>query len=101
MAPKHKGKKSKKQDDDDYWCVHLIVGRLHPCSDRSRAYREKAGTSVAGNNVDGPGDASGDEFASSQPKGAFSTFTSLGEENADGGAEEDFGGLMVCTLAFM
>ncbi|KAI0662858.1 hypothetical protein C8Q70DRAFT_1042556 [Cubamyces menziesii] len=80
MAPKNKGKKGKKQDDDDFW--------------------EKAGTSVAGNNAAAPvdaGDVSDDDF---KPKGkakpAFSAFAALGLEEppADEEEEEDFGGLM-------
>ncbi|KAI0761761.1 hypothetical protein BC629DRAFT_1584115 [Irpex lacteus] len=58
MAPKNKGKKGKKQDDDDFW--------------------ETAGTSVAGNNLAAPGDASEDDAPSSQKAGGFSAFASLG-----------------------
>ncbi|KAI0676694.1 hypothetical protein C8Q78DRAFT_1141729 [Trametes maxima] len=79
MAPKNKGKKGKKQDDDDFW--------------------DKAGTSVAGNNVDAPdnaGDASDDDL---KPKGkgkaGFSAFAAIGiEEPVEEEGDEDFGGLM-------
>ncbi|OBZ71972.1 Eukaryotic translation initiation factor 5B [Grifola frondosa] len=80
LAPKTKGKKGKKQDDDDFW--------------------EKAGTSIAGNNaavsLDG-GDASEDD---AKPKrkapGGFSAFATLGIDDgvAGEGEDEDFGGLM-------
>ncbi|KAI0773627.1 hypothetical protein C8Q74DRAFT_1265687 [Fomes fomentarius] len=40
MPPKNKGKKGKKQDDDDFW--------------------ENAGTSISGNNLDAPADAGDD-----------------------------------------
>ncbi|KAI0938949.1 hypothetical protein AcV5_000495 [Taiwanofungus camphoratus] len=76
MAPKTKGKKGKKQDDDDFW--------------------EKAGTSIANNNTGTPLEASDDEFQSQKKSGGgFSTFAALGAD--DGGAvaeDEDFGGLM-------
>ncbi|OSD01712.1 hypothetical protein PYCCODRAFT_1452538 [Trametes coccinea BRFM310] len=80
MAPKNKGKKGKKQDDDDFW--------------------ENAGTSIAGNNVASPaaaGDASDEDFA---PKGkskpTFSAFAALGLEEppADEDEDQDYGGLM-------
>ncbi|KAL4241296.1 translation initiation factor 5B [Abortiporus biennis] len=73
MAPKNKGKKGKKQDDDDFW--------------------DKAGTSVAGNNA---GEFAAADDLPSQSKSSASLFASLGIE--DSGApedgEEDFGGLM-------
>lgn len=74
MAPKNKGKKGKKQDDDDFW--------------------ENAGVSVANNNV--AEDASDGEVA--PKKGGFSGFAAAGlsvEEPPDvPDEEEDFGGLM-------
>ncbi|KAI0751738.1 hypothetical protein C8Q80DRAFT_1159100 [Daedaleopsis nitida] len=79
MAPKNKGKKGKKQDDDDFW--------------------DNAGTSVAGNNVDAP-ETAGDEADNDlQPQGkgkaGFSAFAALGmEEPPADEEEEDFGGLM-------
>ena len=72
-----------------------------PDSNRFGRSREKAGTSVAGNNAAAPvdaGDVSDDDF---KPKGkakpAFSAFAALGLEEppADEEEEEDFGGLMV------
>ncbi|KAI0637635.1 hypothetical protein C8Q77DRAFT_378932 [Trametes polyzona] len=78
MAPKNKGKKGKKQDDDDFW--------------------EKAGTSVAGNNIESPVDAgagSDDELKPKKGKSGLSAFAALGlEEPPAEEEEEDFGGLM-------
>ncbi|KAK7471227.1 eukaryotic translation initiation factor 5B [Stygiomarasmius scandens] len=77
MAPKNKGKKSKKADDDDFW--------------------ENAGESVANNNVSAPAnDASDDESKpSGKPQGGFSSFAALNMDDAGGAEEEeDFGGLM-------
>ncbi|CDO74198.1 hypothetical protein BN946_scf185043.g250 [Trametes cinnabarina] len=80
MAPKNKGKKGKKQDDDDFW--------------------ENAGTSIAGNNVASPvdaGDASDDDIAlKAKAKPSFSAFAALGldEAPADEEEDQDFGGLM-------
>ncbi|KAJ3479048.1 hypothetical protein NLI96_g9333 [Meripilus lineatus] len=80
MPPKNKGKKGKKQDDDDFW--------------------EKAGTSVANNNLTAGGDVSEDDF--SQPKGkglgGFSAFAAI-DDGAAGEEEEDFGGLMSAIKA--
>lgn len=57
--------------------------------------REKAGTSVAGNNIEMSADPSdGDHQPQTQGKAGFSAFAALDVE--DGPAEdEDFGGLMV------
>ncbi|EKM59530.1 uncharacterized protein PHACADRAFT_250096 [Phanerochaete carnosa HHB-10118-sp] len=75
MAPKNKGKKGKKQDDDDFW--------------------ENAGTSIAGNNL-ATNDDEGDDFVSqTKSRSGFSAFTAVGpEEPAAEEEEEDFGGLM-------
>lgn len=59
--------------------------------------REKAGTSVAGNNLASQADASDDDQAQAGSKG-FSTFAALGVEDAGAEEEEDFGGLMVCCV---
>ncbi|KAK7051356.1 eukaryotic translation initiation factor 5B [Paramarasmius palmivorus] len=79
MAPKNKGKKGKKADDDDFW--------------------EKAGESVVNNNLDAPaGDASDDDYKPT--KQSSGGFAALMMEN--GGAaeeEEDFGGLMSAIKA--
>jgi translation initiation factor 5B len=75
MAPKNKGKKTKKDGDDDYW--------------------EKAGVSVANNNVAVAGDVSDDEPVTKSKGGGFAALMmDAGEEE-----EEDFGGLMVCLNA--
>ncbi|KZT20635.1 hypothetical protein NEOLEDRAFT_1151208 [Neolentinus lepideus HHB14362 ss-1] len=77
MAPKNKGKKGKKGDDDDYW--------------------ESAGVSVANNNTeeDVP---DGEAAASSGMKGGFGGFASFGASVEDPPEipddNEDFGGLM-------
>ncbi|KAL0949089.1 hypothetical protein HGRIS_009180 [Hohenbuehelia grisea] len=77
MAPKNKGKKGKKADDDDYW--------------------EQAGESVAGNVTSLGGDA--DDGAPPQSKG-FSSFAALGvDDGAPADEEEDFGGLMSAIKA--
>ncbi|EIW62251.1 translation initiation factor eIF5B [Trametes versicolor FP-101664 SS1] len=75
MAPKNKGKKGKK-DDDEFW--------------------EKAGTSVAGNNADSLADAgAGDDDFKPKGKSAISAFAALGLEDPPAEEEdEDFGGLM-------
>ncbi|KAI0318112.1 hypothetical protein OF83DRAFT_1163613 [Amylostereum chailletii] len=75
MAPKNKGKKGKKgkKQDDEFW--------------------EKAGESVAGNNLE-VSFAAGDEAdGDSAVKGGFSSFTSLAVE-APPDDDEDLGGLM-------
>ncbi|KAI8984932.1 hypothetical protein BD414DRAFT_523018 [Trametes punicea] len=81
MAPKNKGKKGKKQDDDDFW--------------------EKAGTSIAGNNLASSadaGEASDDDFIPKpKAKPTFAALAALGMEEppADEQEEdEDYGGLM-------
>ncbi|KAH9950143.1 hypothetical protein B0H21DRAFT_889299 [Amylocystis lapponica] len=81
MAPKTKGKKGKKQDDDDFW--------------------ENAGTSVAHNNADISLDAGAPSDDAPQPqKKGFSAFADLGVEDAGGVEEdEDFGGLMSAIKA--
>ncbi|KAI0687291.1 hypothetical protein C8Q76DRAFT_686384 [Earliella scabrosa] len=85
MAPKNKGKKGKKQDDDDFW--------------------ENAGTSIAGNNLDAPADAADDVDQDFAPKGkakaGFSAFAALGIEESpvNDEEEEDFGGLMSAIKA--
>ncbi|KAL5527046.1 hypothetical protein ACEPAG_5837 [Sanghuangporus baumii] len=78
MAPKNKGKKGKKQDDDDeYWAT--------------------AGESVAGNNVADAGEDAEIGAASSKK----STFADLGVDPSEVGMEheEDFGGLMAAIQA--
>ena len=62
--------------------------------------REKAGTSVAGNNIEMPADSyDGDHGPQTQSKVGFSDFAALDVE--DGPAEdEDFGGLMVRVHRF-
>ena len=72
------------------------------CFPHSSAYesRDKAGTSVAGNNVDAPADAgaaSDDDQPKGKASGGFSAFASLGMEDtaANDEEDEDFGGLMV------
>ncbi|KAF8659526.1 hypothetical protein AX16_001825 [Volvariella volvacea WC 439] len=76
MPPK-KGKKSKK-DDDDFW--------------------EKAGESVAQNNLASPGNLDDqDEGPSTKPRGGFSGFAALQMDTGNDAPEEeeeDFGGLM-------
>ncbi|KAE9399098.1 hypothetical protein BT96DRAFT_994218 [Gymnopus androsaceus JB14] len=78
MAPKNKGKKSKKANDDDFW--------------------ENAGETVANNNVE-PAE---DEDVPAKSKPGFSAFAALQEEDAGGAEpeeEEDFGGLMSAIKA--
>ena len=72
-----------------------------PSRSSASGSREKAGTSVAGNNADA-GAASDDDAQPSGGKGksGLSAFAALGMEDpsaADGGEgeDEDFGGLMV------
>ncbi|TCD69173.1 hypothetical protein EIP91_008469 [Steccherinum ochraceum] len=76
MPPKNKGKKNKKQDDDDFW--------------------EKAGTSVLDNNVQTadltPSNGDLDDSKTSTPR-----FDMLAPD--DGGEEEEFGGLMSAIKA--
>ncbi|KAI0092481.1 hypothetical protein BDY19DRAFT_990199 [Irpex rosettiformis] len=79
MAPKNKGKKGKKQDDDDYW--------------------ETAGTSVAGNNVDIPNDGLDNDTPKGNGARGFSAFSSLGVEDTAVEEDEDFGGLMSAIKA--
>ncbi|CCM01032.1 uncharacterized protein FIBRA_03080 [Fibroporia radiculosa] len=78
MAPKNKGKKGKKQDDDDFW--------------------ENAGTSIANNNAGISADAaeaSDDDYKPQKKAGGFSAFAAIGIDEGDAAAEEeDFGGLM-------
>ena len=101
MAPKNKGKKGKKQDDDEFWCglCPFLSTRLPPLIPTKS--RENAGTSVAGNNLDTPidgGDASDDGAKpKGKGKGGFSAFAALGMEDDGANDEEgeDFGGLMV------
>lgn len=71
MAPKNKGKKGKKQDDDDYW--------------------ETAGTSVLDNNVktDLP-----DPLSQAVTNESRVDTTTIADAE-----DEDFGGLMVCHHA--
>ncbi|PSR77061.1 hypothetical protein PHLCEN_2v8094 [Hermanssonia centrifuga] len=77
MAPKNKGKKGKKQEDDDFW--------------------EKAGTSVAGNNSGTPGDISENE---NEPRKEKVDFSVLGADiGAAADEEEDYGGLMSAIKA--
>ncbi|KAF7433580.1 hypothetical protein PC9H_005541 [Pleurotus ostreatus] len=78
MAPKTKGKKGKKTDDD-FW--------------------EKAGESVANNNVANGADDDVDDAPPVKPK--FSAFAALGVEDtgAEPEEEEDFGGLMSALKA--
>ncbi|KIK55367.1 hypothetical protein GYMLUDRAFT_76583 [Collybiopsis luxurians FD-317 M1] len=78
MAPKNKGKKGKKVDDDDYW--------------------DNVGESVSNNNVQ----QADDEDVPVNSKSGFSAFAALqGEENGVDQAEEeeDFGGLMSAIKA--
>lgn len=94
MAPKNKGKKGRK-DDDDYWCVFSL--RYQFVSESHLLSREKAGTSISNNNVGislNGGDVSDND---SKPKqaGGFSSFTALGGDVGALDEEEDFGGLMV------
>ena len=91
MAPKNKAKKGKKQDDDDFWCEHSHEPR--PCTQSTSFVREKAGTSVAGNNAD----QLDDEGTQPVKAPGLSAFAALAE--GDGPADEeqeDYGGLMVC-----
>lgn len=93
MAPKNKGKKGKKQDDDDFWQVSDIsIGFDTLAYARSR---ENAGTSVAGNNLATNAEDAEDDYVPPK-KAGFSAFAALGiEEPAEEEEEEDFGGLMV------
>ena len=98
MAPKNKGKKGKKQDDDDFWCVRApyLAHTLFTSLIRSR---ETAGTSVANNNASSSQDAgaaSDDDFKPAA-KAGFSAFSALGGDDGDAAPDEgeDFGGLMV------
>ncbi|THV00551.1 hypothetical protein K435DRAFT_818286 [Dendrothele bispora CBS 962.96] len=84
MAPKNKGKKSKKATDDDFW--------------------ENAGESVANNNASTiNNDASDEDSKPAQgSKGAFSGFAALNmndDTGPQGEEEEDFGGLMSAIKA--
>ncbi|KZO93745.1 hypothetical protein CALVIDRAFT_566224 [Calocera viscosa TUFC12733] len=78
MPPKNKGKKGKKQDDDDFW--------------------DKAGESVSPNVAASPPPPPPDDeedYAPAKPKAGFSAFGMLDEGGGGGGEEdEDFGGLM-------
>ncbi|KAF8495216.1 hypothetical protein F5888DRAFT_1843837 [Russula emetica] len=77
MAPKNKGKKGKNADDDAFW--------------------DKAGTSVAGNDLASTAEASNEQDQSNAPQsGGVSSFAALGMEDGSGQVdeEEDFGGLM-------
>ncbi|KAI0034407.1 hypothetical protein K488DRAFT_84025 [Vararia minispora EC-137] len=78
MAPKNKGKKGKKQDDDDFW--------------------EKAGQSGAGDNVPvvtTEGAESEVGYAPQSKSSSFSTFAALNVDDGNANEEEeDFGGLM-------
>ncbi|OCB84360.1 hypothetical protein A7U60_g8344 [Sanghuangporus baumii] len=80
MAPKNKGKKGKKQDDDEYWAT--------------------AGESVAGNNVVDAGEDA-EVGAASSKKSVSNTFADLGVDPSEVGMEneEDFGGLMAAIQA--
>ncbi len=70
---------------------------------QSQAYtRDKAGTSVANNNVNtvaAGGDASDDGLPAPKGKPGFSAFAAIGIDDGGGAdeEEEDFGGLMVCV----
>ncbi|ESK87959.1 eukaryotic translation initiation factor 5b [Moniliophthora roreri MCA 2997] len=79
MAPKNKGKKGKKADDDDFW--------------------EKAGESVANNNLSVPaGDASDDDSKPAKKSGGFAALMTE-DTGAAAEEEEDFGGLMSAIKA--
>ena len=71
----------------------------HPVS--WEPHREKAGTSVANNNLSAAGDVSEDEISHPKGKGlgGFSAFAAIDDGVAEE-EEEDFGGLMVCVLSF-
>ena len=102
MPPKNKGKKGKKQDDDEYWCVGSYNPQkfmLHTLMLVS--FREKAGESVAANTVESTlGSNGNDDYAPQSSKRGFGGFASLGVDVGDVGEdeEEDFGGLMVSIL---
>jgi hypothetical protein len=93
MAPKNKGKKSKK-GDDDFWSVDPSdVSDLRYINDQPR---EKAGTSIEGNNATASGNVSDNEESFAKPKAGFSAYAALGlMEDVPADEEEDFGGLMV------
>ncbi|KAI0069243.1 hypothetical protein BV25DRAFT_1818236 [Artomyces pyxidatus] len=85
MAPKNKGKKGKKTDDD-FW--------------------ESAGQSVAGNNAStsaGPAEDSDHDYVpQAKAKSTYSAFVALGVDDAGGEQnddDEDFGGLMSAIKA--
>lgn len=93
MPPKNKGKKGRKQGDDDFWYEdHLVSSSVLV----NPLIREDAGTSVAGNNY-ATNEDDGDDYApQTKSKPGFSAFAALGlEEPAAEEEEEDFGGLMV------
>ncbi|KIY45158.1 hypothetical protein FISHEDRAFT_49938, partial [Fistulina hepatica ATCC 64428] len=78
MAPKNKGKKPKKADDDDYWAV--------------------AGESVPANGIALDTAAADDDMGSSKRDESFS-FAALDAGDIGANEEEDFGGLMSAIKA--
>ena len=103
MAPKNKGKKGKKQDDDDFWCEAKRLPASCCRANGSHSYREKAGTSVAGNNVVSVDEQSEDDQSKTRSQGGFSAFADLGVEGvgAEDEDDEDFGGLMVRKVLYL
>lgn len=106
MPPKNKGKKSKKQEDDEYWYSfdYLIL------YDYEWGCREKAGESIASKLADTDLNAVVDEGTSKPGKstGKFGGFVGLQDNEtpaAEEEDEEDYGGLMVrliySQLSFM
>ncbi|KAJ3737740.1 hypothetical protein DFJ43DRAFT_1148879 [Lentinula guzmanii] len=81
MAPKNKGKKAQKANNDDYWQI---------------SSRENAGESVVNNKVEPPSD----DDQPSRSNSGISAFAALQVEDGDAvQEEEDFGGLMSAIKA--
>ena len=101
MAPKNKGKKGKKQDDDDFWCARALYSANALLTLLTSRSRENAGTSIANNNAGTSQDAgaASDDDTKPAKKAGFSAFAALGGDEGDAAPDEDedFGGLMVNT----
>lgn len=80
-----------------------LLGPLLRCANQPRRSREKAGTSVAGNNAESLADAgAGDDDFKPKGKSAISAFAALGLEDPPAEEEdEDFGGLMVYQARYI
>lgn len=91
MPPKNKGKKGRKQDDDDYWYV-LAYASLYSEDSRIKCLREQAGTSALGNNLRAIPDLGEDDSAEKSTDSRLD----LAKLDLNDGEDEDYGGLMVC-----